>query len=77
MWEKLLIHTLLSFTARVATIVAALMDVQVVEVVTSSPLADHSATSEGACSLRERGEQPVALKQRDALQSESRRKGQD
>lgn len=53
------------------------MDVQVVEAVTSSLLTDYSATSEGASSLRETGEQPVALKQRDTLQSESQRKGQD
>lgn len=43
------------------------MGIQVVEVVTSSPLADYSATSEGACLLREMGEQPLALKQQDAL----------
>lgn len=40
-------------------------------------LADYSATSEGARPLREMGEQPVALEQRDALQPESQRKGQD
>lgn len=63
--KKLLIHVPLSGTARVATIVAALKDVQVAELVTSGVLADYSATSEGACWLREMGEQPVALKQQD------------
>lgn len=63
MKKKLLIQVLLSGTARVATIVAALKDVQVAELVTSGVLADYSATSEGACWLREMAEQPVALKQ--------------
>lgn len=67
--KKLLIHTLLSGTARAATIVAALKDIQVVEVVTSSLLPDYSATSEGAHSLPEDEEWPVALKQQDTLQS--------
>lgn len=61
--KNLLIQVLLSGTARVATIVAALKDVQVAELVTSGVLADYSATSEGACWLGEMGEQPVALKQ--------------
>lgn len=63
MTKKLLIQVLLSGTARVATIVAALKDVQVAELVTSGVLADYSATLEGACWLGEMGEQPVALKQ--------------
>lgn len=61
--KKLLIQVPLSGTARVATIVAALKDVQVAELVTSGVLEDYSATSEGACWLGETGEQPVALKQ--------------
>lgn len=61
--KKLLIQVPLSGTARVATIVAALKDIQVAELVTSGVLEDYSATSEGACWLGETGEQPVALKQ--------------